>query len=104
MRSHVCMSTHVPKLSTCTFFCKKSIGKRGSNGQSLTKILRKSQVSMSKINKDWVTHFSQSIALKLKKVLRKSQAQLREKVKKSEAQAKERLLCDQSPSNSGGPL
>ena len=40
------------------------------------------QIRVNKINKESVTHFSQFISVKVKKILRKSQAQLREKLRK----------------------
>ena len=92
----------------CTFFYKKRfIIKLGSNGQNLKRMLRKSQSSFSKvkcfslpniditslvyskfkdrgqilvykINKESSLHFSQFISVKVKTMLRKSQAQFRE--------------------------
>ena len=46
------------------------------------------QIQVYMINKETVAQFSQFISEKVKKTLRKSQAQFREKLRKIEAQAK----------------
>ena len=96
---------------TFFFIRKKFIRKWGSNGQNLKKILRESRGSISEmycfywpnidirryciennkdgiqiqvhnINSETLNHFSQLISVKVKKNLRKSQAQFRDKLRK----------------------